>query len=167
MNREPSHYEVLGLKQDCSTEEVKAAFRNLAKKTHPDVAQGKSDPEAFREAMEAAKVLSSPFLRSAYDLRIGIDHGAKSKENSSSEHNSGSRFTTFDNSSTFRRHTTTSFHGAHAYRERLPKVPKTHKEFISRKALRKVAVRSSTTFGVLMSAPVIMCGLWVIGFTTM
>src|SRR4051795_6235873 len=62
------YYEVLGVKRDATSEEVKKAYRQLALKNHPDKNPG--DPEAemrFREAAEAYEVLSEPTKRQRYD----------------------------------------------------------------------------------------------------
>jgi molecular chaperone DnaJ len=61
------YYEVLGVAKDCDEAELKRAFRELARKYHPDV---NSDPEAgvkFREINEAYAALSDPEERARYD----------------------------------------------------------------------------------------------------
>jgi molecular chaperone DnaJ len=60
-------YEVLGIRRDASSEEIKRAFRRLAREHHPDV--NKDDPEAerFKEINEAYQVLSDPERRAQYD----------------------------------------------------------------------------------------------------
>jgi hypothetical protein len=68
---QPDYYRVLGLKRTASSDEVKAAFRDLAKKHHPDVLAASStavvDMEFFKLLNEAYKVLSDPLLRREYD----------------------------------------------------------------------------------------------------
>ncbi len=64
------YYDVLGISPEASTEDIKQAFRNLAKTYHPDV--NKHDPSAqprFAEASQAYEVLSDDFGRKAYDVR--------------------------------------------------------------------------------------------------
>ena len=62
------YYEILGVSRDATIEEIKAAYRNLAKKYHPDVAQNKEEAEKkFREINEAYQVLSDPEKRKIYD----------------------------------------------------------------------------------------------------
>ncbi|HQA50344.1 MAG TPA: molecular chaperone DnaJ [Syntrophomonadaceae bacterium] len=66
-------YEVLGLSRDASAEEIKKAYRQLARKYHPDV--NREDPNAsekFKEISEAYEILSDPQKRAAYD-RFGHD----------------------------------------------------------------------------------------------
>ncbi|MCD6339041.1 MAG: J domain-containing protein [Verrucomicrobia bacterium] len=65
------YYQVLGVSRDASQEEIKKAFRKLARRYHPDVA--KRDPQAeekFKEINEAYEVLSDPEKRRKYD-RLG------------------------------------------------------------------------------------------------
>ncbi|MEW6481835.1 MAG: molecular chaperone DnaJ [bacterium] len=62
------YYEVLGVSRNASSDEIKSAYRRLAKKYHPDVAGGsKQAEEKFKELAEAYEVLSSPQKRSQYD----------------------------------------------------------------------------------------------------
>ncbi len=62
------YYRVLGVDRGASTEEIKKAFRRLARETHPDANPGDPTAEArFREAAEAYEVLSDPDKRRRYD----------------------------------------------------------------------------------------------------
>ncbi len=62
------YYEVLGVGKDASQDEIKRAFRNLAKKYHPDRNPGDSTAEAkFKEINEAYDVLSDPTKRQNFD----------------------------------------------------------------------------------------------------
>jgi molecular chaperone DnaJ len=62
------YYEVLGLEKNATDADIKRAFRQLAKKYHPDVNPGDKDAEAkFKEINEAYEVLSDPQKRSQYD----------------------------------------------------------------------------------------------------
>jgi molecular chaperone DnaJ len=66
--RKPDYYEVLGVARDASPEEIKKAYRKLARKYHPDV--NREDPEAeekFKLINEAYQVLSDPEARALYD----------------------------------------------------------------------------------------------------
>jgi molecular chaperone DnaJ len=65
-------YEVLGVERNASPQEIKAAYRKLAVKFHPDRNPGnKEAEESFKEAAEAYAVLSDPEKRSSYD-RFGM-----------------------------------------------------------------------------------------------
>lgn len=74
------YYEVLGVARDASEDELKRAYRNLARQYHPDANQ--QDPQAaekFKEIAEAYAVLSDPQKRSDYDtfgsarVQVGFD----------------------------------------------------------------------------------------------
>ena len=61
------YYKVMGVKRDASQDDVKRAYRKLARKFHPDVSK-ESDAEArFKELGEAYAVLKDPEKRAAYD----------------------------------------------------------------------------------------------------
>jgi len=61
------YYEIMGVKRDATQDEIKRAYRKLARKYHPDVSK-ESDAEArFKEVGEAYEVLKDPEKRVAYD----------------------------------------------------------------------------------------------------
>lgn len=61
-------YEVLGVRRDASEQEIKKAFRKLARQLHPDVnAQDPNAEEKFKEAAEAYEILSDAERRATYD----------------------------------------------------------------------------------------------------
>lgn len=62
------YYEVLGISKSASDDEIKKAYRQLAKKYHPDMNPGDKEAEAkFKEASEAYAVLSDPDKKRQYD----------------------------------------------------------------------------------------------------
>jgi molecular chaperone DnaJ len=62
------YYEILGVKKSASVDDIRKAFRKLARKYHPDVNPGdKSAEEKFKALSEANDVLSDPKKRKIYD----------------------------------------------------------------------------------------------------
>jgi molecular chaperone DnaJ len=61
------YYEILGVDRNASADDLKSAFRSLARKFHPDINKEADAEERFKEINEAYAVLSDPEKRSAYD----------------------------------------------------------------------------------------------------
>jgi curved DNA-binding protein len=61
------YYAILGVKRDASADEIKTAYRRLARKYHPDVSKEKDAEEKFKEMAEAYETLKDPEKRAAYD----------------------------------------------------------------------------------------------------
>ncbi len=71
------YYTVLGLDRAASDDQIKRAYRSLARKFHPDVAQDKSTAETrFKEINEAYEILSDPTKRQQYDRYGAVPNGA-------------------------------------------------------------------------------------------
>lgn len=84
MAEKQDYYQVLGVSRNASQDEIKKAFRRLARQHHPDVSKDKQQAEAlFKELNEAYQVLSDPEKREIYDhyghqgldQRFGADFG--------------------------------------------------------------------------------------------
>ena len=67
-DKKRDYYEVLGVSKGASDEEIKKAYRKVAKKYHPDLNPGDKEAEAkFKEANEAYEVLSDSTKKARYD----------------------------------------------------------------------------------------------------
>ena len=68
MAEKRDYYEVLGIQKGASEEEIKKAYKKLARKYHPDMNPGdKEAEEKFKEVNEANEVLSDPEKKARYD----------------------------------------------------------------------------------------------------
>jgi curved DNA-binding protein CbpA len=71
-------YQVLGVKPDASAEEIRKAYRQLAKQFHPDLNPGKPEAEArFKSISAAYDLLSDPEKRARYDRGEIDESGAE------------------------------------------------------------------------------------------
>ena len=61
------YYKIMGVERDASQDEIKRAYRKLARKYHPDVSKESDSEERFKEVGEAYEVLKDPEKRVAYD----------------------------------------------------------------------------------------------------
>lgn len=62
------HYETLGVQRDASADEIKKAYRRLARELHPDVNPSGEAAERFKQVTHAYDVLSDPNQRQQYDM---------------------------------------------------------------------------------------------------
>lgn len=67
------YYDILGVARDASSEDIKRAFRKMARKYHPDVSREQDAEASMKAVNEAYAVLSDPEKRAAYD-QVGRDY---------------------------------------------------------------------------------------------
>ncbi len=97
------HYETLGVKRDASAEEIRKAYRRLARKHHPDVNPGdKAAEDRFKEVQEAYSILSDPKKRQMYD-QVGFYSESGMPPGGGAEGGPGMGFGGFDFSDMFTR----------------------------------------------------------------
>jgi len=72
------YYEILGVGRDADKEEIKRAYRRLARKYHPDVNKEPGSEETFKEINRAYEVLSETEMKARYDRfgEAGVNSGA-------------------------------------------------------------------------------------------
>jgi len=72
------YYKIMGVSRDASQEDIRRAYRKLARKYHPDVSKERNAEERFKELGEAYEVLKDPEKRAAYDrIATGRQHGER------------------------------------------------------------------------------------------
>ena len=80
MRHKLTHYDTLGIERDATDQQVRAAFRRLALKFHPDKYTGQERVDAeerFQSITEAFNILSHPSSRDKYDIEISKGTDAK------------------------------------------------------------------------------------------
>jgi len=68
------YYKVMGIERDASAQEIKTAYRRLARKYHPDLNKDPHAEEQFKNVGEAYEILKDPKKRAAYDQSGLSDH---------------------------------------------------------------------------------------------
>jgi hypothetical protein len=77
MNFRKEYYKILGVSTSCSKEELKSAYRHLAKQYHPDKSSG-ADPDKMIDINEAYEVLGDPAKKAIYDAYISAKNSTQS-----------------------------------------------------------------------------------------
>lgn len=75
-----NYYKILGVSESSNKDEIKKAFRNLAKKYHPD--KNKDNPDAiemFQQINEAYEILSNESSREEYDTKLNQNSSNRQK----------------------------------------------------------------------------------------
>ncbi|MDB9314445.1 molecular chaperone DnaJ [Spirulina sp. CS-785/01] len=72
------YYEILGISRDATQDEIKRAYRRLARKYHPDVNKEPGAEDRFKEVNRAHEILSDPEMKARYDRfgEAGVSSGA-------------------------------------------------------------------------------------------
>src|SRR5215217_2481505 len=85
------YYEVMGVQRTATQDEIKRAYRKLARKFHPDVSKEAHAEDRFKELQEAYEVLKDPEKRVAYD-QLGSDWKANQEFRPPPDWNAGFEF---------------------------------------------------------------------------
>src|SRR5690606_39712133 len=85
---------ILGVARGASQEEIKRAYRRLARKYHPDVSKEANAEDRFKEVQEAYEVLKDPEKRAAYD-QLGSNWRSGQEFRPQPDWGKGFEFTTF------------------------------------------------------------------------
>ncbi|MDH5395270.1 MAG: DnaJ domain-containing protein, partial [Gammaproteobacteria bacterium] len=86
------YYKIMGVEKDASQDEIKRAYRKLARKYHPDVSKEANAEARFKEIGEAYEALKDPEKRAAYD-QLGANWKAGQDFTPPPDWNAGFEFT--------------------------------------------------------------------------
>ena len=112
-----NYYEILGVPENASPAEIKAAFRKLAKLFHPD--KNPNGQEQFRKIRKAYEILGNPALRRSYDLKLKYHRNSNIR---STNKKSGTKNWSFDEKELKRRRYYEEHIKKHAKANPIPKV---------------------------------------------
>ncbi|HTY90786.1 MAG TPA: DnaJ domain-containing protein [Methanocella sp.] len=85
MDFSQDYYEILGLNSNATSDDIKKAYRELAKKYHPDINRSSTSEELFKLISEAYEVLSDDAKRKEYDLYRKFEMGGEHEEGQAKE----------------------------------------------------------------------------------
>lgn len=71
------YYSILGISKQASPDDIKSAYRKLAKELHPDVNKANDAEDRFKKVSEAYETLSDPKKKLAYDNQGSFSHRHK------------------------------------------------------------------------------------------
>ena len=92
MSAKRSLYDVLGVASDAGDEDIKRAYKTLARKYHPDLNQGNPNAEmAFKAVSQANDVLSDPTKRAQYDAALDQESGRNRRGSKDRDTDTGGR----------------------------------------------------------------------------
>ncbi len=86
MATNPNHYELLGVAPSASADEIRRAFRSLARRHHPDTADGASSASTMADINRAWSVLSDPVKRFEYDRSLRVDDSSPKFSRKETDH---------------------------------------------------------------------------------
>jgi curved DNA-binding protein len=78
------YYEILGLKHNASSTEIRRAYRKLVRRIHPDVNPSPQAEESFKKISQAYDTLSDDNKRASYDQKLKYEKGQRDTDRSSS-----------------------------------------------------------------------------------
>lgn len=81
-NSSKNYYEILGISVDAATDEIKSAYRKLARKYHPDINKSPDAVDRFKDITEAYNVLANEKDREQYNTLKGYFHSEKTNTSS-------------------------------------------------------------------------------------
>lgn len=95
------YYQILGVDRNAASDDIKAAYRRLARKYHPDITRDAKGEEKFKEIAEAYAALKDPLKRQEYDRREKEEQKEKTAEQATHHQDAYYRHASFFNDAGF------------------------------------------------------------------